>query len=819
MLATGKCFQLKERRPAIHGPAIHGPPIHAALLLLLASTCLGCRPAAPATDAVELRADASGFHQPVLVRPQRTARELMDRMLASYRNASFYRDRAAARLSYEQEGRPFTDEAPLSVSFRRSPSQLDVKAYQTRLTVADGELQAIVMDPATRNLDGQVLARPLAGPLALPTLLDDDVLFEAVNSGLCRVPPQLDLLLSPTPWSSILREGAQLSKLPVEDLGDGPCERVQITNGESVFVAWIRQSDFVLRRLEYPASVASGVAGMQLVADFRDASFRADDPSVFQWPPPQQATLVERFVPPPRGLPHPLYGQVTPPFTLQSADGAAVHRDDLFGRPSVLVWFRRHEACLGALQQIEPLCAASQAGVAPAVNFAAIAVEPHEVSNDELSRVLGQARISMPLMRDPQTTGRDVFEISLLPAIVVLDQQGRMQALHQGNQPQLGRVVADALAAIQQGDNVAETLVARIRQEQAAYVEDLRAAGADLPAASLHLPSATKPKRLNLQRVWSVSDVMAPGNLTTSEGVLYAMSGARSVAVLDSSGRLLDTISLPLPAGAAVTRLRVVHHRGDRQACFWSTMGPAVFAMDEQWRLSEVYPPLSATEDLSDLTRRVRDVELADLDQDGRHEIYVAFDADEGVHRVDSGAGRQWVNRACPEPMTLTHSVNDGAALLWAVSRNGDAYPFTAEGDDLPPRHPYSRALIDLHRASPEIEATVHGFCGVTLNSLGQPVALGLDAQFGEVWNYDLPAGSFATQLQYVASGSLWPEDPGHWIFAGPDGSIHLVGLDGRSHDHFFLGHSISGLTLLSGERPMLIVASDKAVSAWRIEP
>ena len=315
-------------------------------------------------------------------------------------------------------------------------------------------------------------------------------------------------------------------------------------------------------------------------------------------------------------------------------------------------------------------------------------------------------------------------------------------------------------------------------------------------------------------------EVAAPGNLIAGPFGLYAFSGVRKLVELSDGGRVLRAIDLPLPVGEAATRGAISGDGSGLRAVFWTAMGANVVGAREDFSEAWVFPRDDTVlgGDSQPASTSVRDVALADLDGDGESEAYVALAGDGGVHRVNADGVRRWTNRACPSPLTITTEA--GGDSLLVVGQTGQAYPLTSAGDDLAPRNPFGRGLIELRRESRSSQPAP-GYCGVTLDALGRSVALGLDRDLNEHWNYDLPVGVFATQLQAMVSGRLWPDDAGHWLFAGPDGSIHLVGRDGRSHDYFRTGGPIHGLAIWEqpGEHSLLVVAGSKAITAWRLTP
>ena len=56
-------------------------------------------------------------------------------------------------------------------------------------------------------------------------------------------------------------------------------------------------------------------------------------------------------------------------------------------------------------------------------------------------------------------------------------------------------------------------------------------------------------------------------------------------------------------------------------------------------------------------------------------------------------------------------------------------------------------------------------------------------------------------------------------LIAGADGSVHIVGLDGKPIDSFATGEAIRGLALATLDgRPALLVSDAKSVTALRLE-
>ena len=100
--------------------------------------------------------------------------------------------------------------------------------------------------------------------------------------------------------------------------------------------------------------------------------------------------------------------------------------------------------------------------------------------------------------------------------------------------------------------------------------------------------------------------------------------------------------------------------------------------------------------------------------------------------------------------------------------------------------------------------------------------AVGFDGTGRELWNYPLPAGVQPVpqmQNEVVVGGRVFDEGPGAWVFAGADGSIHLVAPDGKPIDQFATGEAIHGIALgtLDGHAT-LFISNAKSVTAFRLQ-
>ena len=82
-----------------------------------------------------------------------------------------------------------------------------------------------------------------------------------------------------------------------------------------------------------------------------------------------------------------------------------------------------------------------------------------------------------------------------------------------------------------------------------------------------------------------------------------------------------------------------------------------------------------------------------------------------------------------------------------------------------------------------------------------------------------MPKGSFAETTERIHGARLAKTEMGQWILLGPDGSVHIVGIDGKPVDQFNYGAAVSSLaTTKMGERTVLLFASRKGIEAVAVE-
>jgi hypothetical protein len=801
----------------------------AAVLTLSLFVVTGCGSSKVSPDK------AAGEKNGSAAAPVTSANDVLKRMIDAYQHATSYRDSGHVRISYRQAGELHEDQADLAVKLVR-PNKLSVRAYQVTLACNGTTLHAKIRDEQTGDIDGQVVVRPAPKIITLPEVHSDEILRDAISSGLGRHPAQLELLLSEKPLETVFGERVERNLLSPDSVDSHRCHRVEVKTVEESFVFWVDEKNYLLRRLEFPTrelaeqiGQAGPVSDIQLVANFTDARFgdKLGD-AEFRFDLPAGAKTVRAFVLPPQPLASKLFGKRPDDFSFTSLDGSRVSRDSLSGKVSVLVWFTDHPAGRTALEQMDKVRNTFRDD--GRVQFVAVCTEPSSVSNVQLRQLVDGWLVGVPVARDLDAYGRDVFDIPYAPTLVVLDAQGVMHIFEVGANPNLAEQLPVVLGRLLAGENLAAELLTQHENDRAIYERALAASSAagesggdtttviELPETVI--PPRSDPKQLTLAELWTCSELKSPGNIlvvnTSQQGQrIMVHDGWRTVVELDEQGKVAASHQLDLPDQAAVSYLRTATTKDGRRyyaAC--AVRSQQVHLFDENWKRLLSYPAADQEH------AGIMDMQLSDLDDDGKPELYVGYWSLLGVHAVTPDGQRLWSNRVVPTvlSMAVTPPNDVGWHKLLVTSDRGTLVQLNQFGNHDPQINVNGRAIHQLHAAQFASDRPTI-YCGISYNEDGSLVAIGLNRDLQEQWSYNLPPGVFRNQIQFVTSGRIVDRPGGQWLLAGPNGSIHVVSDDGDFVDAFRYGAELTGLAAgqFGGDR-VLVVATQKHITGWKVE-
>lgn len=756
-----------------------------------------------------------------------TAESVMRRMIDAYRSADSYQDQGVVRLQYQRADQTLKDEAPMSVIWQ-APNRLRVRAYQAELACNEGRLRARIQDKATRDFDGQVVVREVPSPLTLADLWEDDeILSLAFRQGLAGYPPQLDLLLSPTPLDAFRGEGEQPSLLEPATLDGAPCHRIQATTSDGEFTLWVDRESYVLRRMEYPLAAFApeiaddkSVVDPRLTVEFRDAAFDTLSASEeFVFPISPTAKQVRRLIMPPRELPSELLGKTAAPYEFATLDGDRISSQSLGNRIKVLAWFGNHPACQSTLQQLNQVF--KQYKSRERVALYAICVEASSVTNEQIKGLARAWQVELPLARDLAAMGRDLFQIPWAPTLVVLDGDNVVQMYQVGANANLVGELPLVLEQLLAGEDVAGVILDQFRRERTRYEEALERGEPETKSAAdgASLASRSAPRLLQLRPLWENDEVTASGNILAVRDPdatrFLVHEGGRAMVELDAEGNLIARHPLDLPSQASVTQsATALTPAGERYYVAWSLRSRRTHVFDARWQRVLSYPPTNMEHE------GVQDAVLADLDGDGQLELHVGFWGSEGVHCVTLDGTRLWRNQDLIHVLSLMSSPADqGRRELWVTSVSGSLARLDHHGRGEPAGQHTNQLIHHVFRGTATDEDAAP-YCGIAYGLEARRMALGLDRQARSRWRYRLPAGSFDTPLRFVTSAPLLDDHGTCWMMAGAEGSLHIISQDGSFTDHFHTGQAIAGLAgARHADAGLLVISTPDGPRAWRVSP
>lgn len=446
------------------------------MLAMLAVAGAGCNRAASPVAEVSV--------EPTAIEAS-PAEQVLRQMIAAYQAAKTYRDQAVVRLKYRQQGQWFEDDGKLSVSFAR-PNKLQLRAYQLTLVSDGSHLCAVIADPDSNDLDGQIVIRRAPERFELDTIYQDQIMLDVMSGGMGGPPVTLELLLSDAPLRELLATSRSVTLDEPETVRGRACDRVAVQLDDGALVFWVDRQSRVLHRLQYPADrltremAAGGCADVSLTAEFLQVGIDEALPDAdFAFAAPETAKQVSRFVLPPQPLASPMLGQLPADFHFAGLYNEQVTRDSLLGHVAALLWFNDHPASETAVRELERI--RQTMATDEAVLFRAVCTEPSTMSHAQVQALVRQWGVDIPVVRDLEAFGRDIFQIPYAPTLVVMDARGVVQIVEVGANPNLATELPSRLRLLAAGEDLATAQLTQFHQQQLLYQQKLSEAARLVP--------------------------------------------------------------------------------------------------------------------------------------------------------------------------------------------------------------------------------------------------------------------------------------------------------------------------------------------------
>ncbi|MFO0903412.1 MAG: TlpA disulfide reductase family protein [Pirellulales bacterium] len=782
--------------------------------------------------------------------------ELLDNVVRAYRNGTRYEDKATIELSYRDGDQRVSDKADISVSFAR-PNRLALRAYKSVVYCDGRRFQARIRDEGTRDLDGQILDRPAPAQLSVADFASDKILLQQLSSAVLandqgRLPPQLELLLGDDGWRLLTDSTLARKIVGEEPLSGANCLKVEIDAPVGVHFVWIDPAYYTVRKIEFPREAlqpelaqAEHLQDVKLTAEFHEAVL--DYPGRMRQrrsPIPDGGRRVRYFVPPPQPLPSELFGKPAGEFALQTLEGRPVARQSFHGKPAVLMWFHEHPACQTALQQLEAVFQKDKSATVYGV-----CTEPSTVDSSHIESFLRDWNVTLPVVRDLEAYGRDLFHFQGSPALLVLDAAGIVQIVEVGANPQLSEELPAILERLTKGEDVAAEVLAKDAAERRRYEQELAVASGEQPpapqaespgidanaaAAAPQFVPAAGPKRLKRTSRWSIQGFTELGGLIAVQGAggrarLFVIEAGRTLIELSPTGKELERRPLAIPADARAERARFWPlGEGAGRWAIAARQPPRVFLLDEQGALiASPIVPAAAAGDASSQT--APEIEWLDRTGSGAPELVVRapsgpggvaplawFGIDGQMLAPTASLPREasWLAVAPPLPA----AGGKAGWSFWFGDERGRAQRLSASGQLEPLEEVRDWRLQHVIAAGFPPESASKA-AGLAANSMGRTALVAFDERFRQAWNYPLPARPRESPWEPIRAALLFVEREPFWVLTAADGTVHLISADGSFSDYFALGEAATGLATLRYDGDALIItATAHEATAWSFE-
>jgi thiol-disulfide isomerase/thioredoxin len=798
----------------------------------LAASCLAAWLAAAGGCGSPTGGSKNGASKPDEAKAPTTAEEVLQAMVAAYRDASSYTDTGTVRLQADLGERKIDNQADFSVTLVR-PNKLCMRVYQGKI-VCDGRQ----MNGAVSVVPEQMVTREAPEDIALDSISFDKFLFSSMTRGFAGAAPQLLLLVDKDPLNSLLNPAEKPVLGEPGEIDGRKYFRVETKWPDGTAVFWIDKETFVLRRVVFPVGELHRMLGRpgtvksaSLTADFVGAAINGKvDPKRFEFAAAKGAKTVKCLIPPHPGQ---LLGKKVPDFKLANLEGNPVTAESLAGKVAVLdFWATWCGPCRQSLPNLEKVYQHYKDD--KRLVFATVSVDDPQTTDKTLHDTFEEWKVHAPIVRDPEQEIMRVFRTAEIPCMFLLDGKGVVQDFEDGPNPDLAAQLPQKLEKLLAGEDIyqqpVENYQKQVKQYEKMQEEAAKAGAAGQPAVKdTEIPRAqvaarSEPRTLRLTPLWKCADLKSPGNILVvaqSDGTqrLLVVEEWRSVAEVGLDGRVIATHPLDIDTQKkeCVTNLRTaVDRNGKRYYAGLASAQQRFHLFDANWKKVFSFPE-DALENRHD---GIADVQFGDLDGDGTPELYVGYWGVVGVQAVSLEGKRLYSNRNIAFVVRVAVGEPDaqGRRSLFCVNNNGSLVVL----DDKLQKQ--SEVIVPDRPIGQIVSADLSGngrlqWCGLSSPQIGDNVAIGLNLRGQELWNYTLPTGVQQQAIEPIIAGRITADLPGQWLLPGTDGSIHIVGIDGKLLDRFNSGVVLQGLATVEIDgKPALIVASSQGLEAFRVE-
>ena len=805
----------------------------AAFAFLMATAFLsGCGHSESTSAEGESKAEAKGDKESSSKKGEKaleTGKDVLEAMAKKYRNAKTYVDQAKVYYKLTSGEKKSDQKYPFGIAYER-PGKMRLEVYGANL-LCDGK----TIFGSVISMPGQILKREAPTVFTLDSLNVDPHLTGELSMGLTPLPPTIPLLLADNALDYLLKDAEEPKLADPGEIEGHECYRVQIRWPQGMGTFWIDKNTMLLRKIMYPLDDLRDYVTRQnedpidfisLYADFEGAAIDEPiKPETFSFQVPDGAKVTRHFIPPHPGQ---LLAKKAPDVKFTELDGVPMEVKAMQGKIAVLMfWSATDGASITRLSNLQKVAGAYKNN--DKIAFYAVNIDPKEITNEELEKVFKDAKIEIPILRDPDNAVL-AFQFISPPYSFIIDAAGFVQDHEGGGGIDWVDAYKKKLDAVLAGNNIFEAGLKKYEEDLKQYEESLaklekQTAGETNTAFAVpeaKVAEKTDPVRLKMTSLWKSTDVKNPGNIVVipnskGEPEFLVVDGWKTIVRLDAAGHVLKTFAPKLEKVEVIPNLRY-YADGKKKtwiAAFGSTQ-QRCHVLDGEGNPVFIYP----TDALEHPHSGIADALIADLENDGRPELYIGYNGVVGVQAVSMDGKRLWTNRAISNvrKLAVTEPDGNGRQFLACTNMNGNVVYIDSEGKNVSETYVPNEPLYWI--CSYDFQGKgQYEWCGLASPKLGETHALGFTPKGESLWTFDLPSGMQNQPIEQIIPGRVSRRGEGQWILPGADGSINILGLDGSRYEQFNYGAVLQGIaTATIDGNPVLLISTLGGLEAWKIE-
>jgi thiol-disulfide isomerase/thioredoxin/outer membrane lipoprotein-sorting protein len=769
---------------------------------------------------------------------QARGEEITEKMLAAYRAAGSYADHATYVQQSVYRGEGVAREQPffyMTLAFER-PNRLRL-SFQEAVEGSAGSQgfdiasNGVIMRAISGALPRQIQEGAAPAQITPTNLLPDPLLRDVFqHRTLGDVFPQLAMLLNADDKVQVFPEDESPRLLDKQSLRGRECYRVSTTSTKGTRTFWIDAETYALLRLELPIDADRDVldpenqfSKLAVWIDFEDAAFDAKiDAKAFEMEVAKDSQRVRRFVSPPPPAPPDSLGKPLANFQFKSLDGNPVTQETLAGKTVLLdFWQVDCKPCKAHTPDLEQVY--QELKDEDAFAFYAVNMDGPRATGEVIARTLSNWGGTMPVLLDPAESAWDSLKIEGTPTLMLLDPKGRLQYLHTREHRDPKGLMA-LIRRVMSGVDLASAIRAEHHQLTKEYERELAAVAIQDATLDVEVPQPQSseqklPEKFTAVELWQTKPdaVARPGfslvikDKVGNKGALV-LDGGQAIVELDANGAAVARHELTDNTDQAGGFLRIWIHEADRRYVAASGVGwQKAYLFDDAWKPLLVFP--------AERHPGIADVQLATHGDAGEPRLFVGYWGGVGVQGVGLNGRRQWSQRKLDQVVQLTlvptkPGASAAASEIWCTSNRGTITVLDAEGKLQREFAVGLRALM--HVAIAQVDGAVR-CCGLALETPGQYQAVGFSADGELRWQYRLPAGEYARQVERIQHVAL-PGGKNCWMIPAANGMIHWLDHGGKLLDTFAYGEPLTGLSLTNqGDAAILLVSTADKLTAWKL--